>query len=50
MAFLGGPEAIVVLVVVLLLFGASRLPKVARGMGEAVRELRNATQDDSTSE
>lgn len=47
---LGAPELLIILCIALLLFGASRLPKVARGLGEAVRELRQATADPSTGE
>lgn len=42
---LGGPEVLVILVVVLLLFGASRLPKLARSIGESARELRAGMRD-----
>jgi sec-independent protein translocase protein TatA len=35
---------IIVLVVVLLLFGARRVPELARGLGEGVREFRKSTQ------
>jgi sec-independent protein translocase protein TatA len=34
-----GPDMIVVLVIVLLLFGAKKLPELARGMGRAVKEF-----------
>lgn len=37
---LGGPELLIVLVVVLLLFGTSRLPKLARSMGQAQKEFK----------
>lgn len=43
---IGGPEVIVILVVVLLLFGASRLPKLARSLGESAKELRAGMRDD----
>lgn len=36
---LGAPELIIILVVVLLLFGAARLPKLARSLGEAKKEF-----------
>lgn len=42
---LGGWEILIILVVVLLLFGANRLPKIARGLGESTRELRKGFQD-----
>lgn len=40
---LGGPELIMVLFVMLLLFGANRLPELARGLGKSMREIRKAT-------
>lgn len=46
MANLGAPELLIILTIGVLLFGATRLPKVARGLGEAIRELRHATADD----
>jgi twin arginine-targeting protein translocase, TatA/E family len=36
---LAGPDMLVVLLVVLLLFGAKKLPELARGMGRAVKEF-----------
>ena len=42
---LGVPELLIVLVVLLLLFGASRLPKLARSLGEAKREIDEITRD-----
>lgn len=40
---IGGPELLVIMFIVLLLFGANRLPDLARGMGRAVREFKKAT-------
>lgn len=37
---LGLPELIIILVILLLLFGATRLPKLARSLGESAGELR----------
>ena len=34
-----GPDMIVILLIVLLMFGAKRLPELARGMGKAVKEF-----------
>jgi len=42
---LGPTELLVVFLVVLVLFGANRLPKIARSVGEARRELRDLTDD-----
>ena len=36
----GGPELLVVLVVVLLLFGGKRIPEVARSLGSSISEFR----------
>lgn len=42
---IGGPELIIVLVVVLLLFGSTRLPKLARSMGEASKEFKKGVNE-----
>jgi sec-independent protein translocase protein TatA len=39
---LGGPELLLLMVVVLILFGADRLPELARGMGKSIREFKKA--------
>lgn len=36
----GLPELIIILVIVLLLFGSTRLPKLSRSIGQSIRELR----------
>jgi len=36
----GLPELIVILIIVLLLFGSTRLPKLSRSIGQSFRELR----------
>ena len=43
-AFLEGPDLIIVLVVVLVLFGGSKLPGLARSLGEAQKEFRKGTE------
>ncbi len=40
---IGGPELIIILVVVLLLFGAKRIPDLAKSLGTGVREFRKGT-------
>lgn len=42
---LGGPDLLVILLIVLVLFGAKRLPELARGMGQAMREFHKAKDD-----
>jgi sec-independent protein translocase protein TatA len=43
-----GPEWIVVLVVLLVLFGGSQLPKLARGLGSAQREFKKGLDEGDT--
>jgi len=37
----GGWELIIILVIVLILFGANRLPQLAKGMGESIRNFKH---------
>ena len=41
----GGPDLIVILLIVLVLFGAKKLPELAKGMGQAVREFQKAKDE-----
>src|SRR6187399_1671348 len=40
-----GPDMMVILLIVLLLFGAKKLPELARGMGKAVKEFSSARDE-----
>jgi sec-independent protein translocase protein TatA len=42
---LGVPELIVILFIILILFGASRLPEIGRGIGKGIRNFKDATKD-----
>lgn len=42
----GVPELLVILVIVLILFGAKRLPEIGRGLGRSIREFKSATGGD----
>lgn len=42
---LGGPEIALIFVVLLLLFGAKKLPELARGMGKSLGEFKKARQE-----
>jgi sec-independent protein translocase protein TatA len=42
---LAGPDLIVILLIVLLLFGSKKLPELARGMGQAVKEFNKAKDE-----
>lgn len=42
---LGGQEMIFIFVALLLLFGAKKIPELARGLGKGIREFKDATKD-----
>ncbi len=42
---LAGPDLIIILGIVLLMFGAKKLPELARGMGQAVKEFTKAKDE-----
>ena len=42
---LGGPDLIIILLIILVLFGAKKLPELARGMGSAIKEFQKAKDD-----
>lgn len=44
---LGTPELIIILVILLLLFGGSKLPQLAKSIGSSVKELRKGVQDEA---
>jgi sec-independent protein translocase protein TatA len=43
-AFLGGMEIVLIFAVVFLLFGAKKLPELAKGLGTGIREFKKATK------
>ena len=45
LAMLGWPEIVMILVVVLILFGAKKLPELAKGLGSGIKEFKKATKD-----
>ena len=48
MSNLGAPELIIILLVVLVLFGGAKLPKLARSLGQAQKEFKKGTRTAST--
>jgi len=42
----GAPELIIILVIILLLFGAKKLPELSKSLGSSIKELRNSMSDD----
>jgi sec-independent protein translocase protein TatA len=43
---LGVPELLIILVIVILIFGANRLPEIGRGIGRGIRNFKDATKND----
>jgi sec-independent protein translocase protein TatA len=41
----GGPELLIILVVIVLLFGANKIPKLARSTGQAMGEFRRGREE-----
>ncbi|GIV57435.1 twin-arginine translocase TatA/TatE family subunit [Rhodocaloribacter litoris] len=45
MGSIGMPELILIFLAILLIFGAKRIPEIARGLGKGIREFKDATRD-----
>ncbi len=43
---IGSTELLVILAIILLLFGGSKLPSLAKGLGQSVKEFKKATKDE----
>ena len=43
--FISGQEIFIILLIALLLFGANKIPEIARGLGKGMREFKKATDD-----
>ena len=43
--FIGGPEILIILLFVVLFFGANKIPELAKGLGKAMRELKDASNE-----
>ena len=42
---LAGPDLIIILLIILVLFGAKKLPELAKGLGQGIKEFKKATRD-----
>jgi sec-independent protein translocase protein TatA len=42
---LGIPELLIILAIIILIFGANRLPEIGRGIGKGIRNFKDATKD-----
>lgn len=47
---IGGTELLVILALALLLFGGTKLPSLARGLGQSIKEFKKASKDDPEEE
>jgi sec-independent protein translocase protein TatA len=47
---IGIPELLIILVIVVLLFGATRLPNIGKGLGEGIRNFKKGIKSDDTAE
>jgi sec-independent protein translocase protein TatA len=45
MGRIGIPELLVILFIVILIFGASRLPELGKGLGKGIRNFKDATKE-----
>ena len=43
--FIGGSELIFVILFVVMLFGADKIPEIAKGLGKMMREVKNASNE-----
>jgi sec-independent protein translocase protein TatA len=43
--FISGAEIFIILVIVVMLFGADKIPEIARGLGKGMQQLKNATNE-----
>jgi sec-independent protein translocase protein TatA len=43
--FIGGPEIFIILLIVVMVFGADKIPDIARGLGKGIRQVKDATND-----
>ena len=45
MGRIGVPELLIILVILVFIFGASRLPELARGLGKGIKNFKDATKE-----
>tara|TARA_B100000780_G_scaffold3082_1_gene2570 strand:- start:3451 stop:3645 length:195 start_codon:yes stop_codon:yes gene_type:complete len=47
---IGGPQVILILAAVLLLFGGRKIPELMRGLGSGIKEFKNASKEEDSKE
>ena len=50
MGRLGIPELLIILTIIILIFGANRLPEIGRGIGKGIRNFKDSTKESSPEE
>tara|TARA_B100000886_G_C20077588_1_gene348513 strand:- start:253 stop:420 length:168 start_codon:yes stop_codon:yes gene_type:complete len=45
---IGGPQVILIIAVVLLLFGGRKIPELMRGLGSGIKEFKKATKEEES--
>jgi sec-independent protein translocase protein TatA len=50
LGIIGAPEIVVILVVVVFLFGGKKIPELMKGLGQGVKEFKNAVKEEPKSE
>ena len=43
--FISGPEIMVIMLLVVMVFGADKIPEITRGLGKGMRQVKDATND-----
>jgi sec-independent protein translocase protein TatA len=43
--FIGAPEIFVIMLIVVMVFGADKIPEIAKGLGKGMRQIKDATND-----
>jgi sec-independent protein translocase protein TatA len=46
MGHIGLPELLIILVIIILIFGANRLPEIGKGIGKGIRNFKDANKED----
>lgn len=47
---LGIPELVIILLIIIMIFGASRLPEIGRGIGKGIRNFKDSTREGAKSD
>jgi len=47
---IGMPELIIILVIILIIFGAGKLPEIGSGIGKAIKNFKGASEEDEKKE